>query len=218
MAHPRTVSSLIPSGIRPAFLATLIAVAGCAGGGGLFIGCGGGAPQAGPAAAPAITQADVPLIPRRLLFGNPEKAGPTLSDDGKQLAFRAAVDGVMNVWVGPSTSRTPRGRSRKTPRAASASTSGPTPTPTSSTCRTRAATRTGASTPWMSRLGETKDLTPFDKVAAQIQGVSDRFPDEILVALNNRNPELHDLYRINIRTGAAHARPAKRQVRRLRDR
>jgi dipeptidyl aminopeptidase/acylaminoacyl peptidase len=39
-------------------------------------------------------------------------------------------------------------------------------------------------------------------VAAQVQQVSDKFPNEILVALNTRNPELHDLYRINIATGA----------------
>jgi hypothetical protein len=34
------------------------------------------------------------------------------------------------------------------------------------------------------------------------QGVSDKFPNEILVALNNRNPEPHDVYRIDIATGA----------------
>jgi dipeptidyl aminopeptidase/acylaminoacyl peptidase len=50
--------------------------------------------------------------------------------------------------------------------------------------------------------GATKDLTPFEKVAAQIQEVSRRFPEEILVALNNRNPQFHDVYRVNIVTGS----------------
>jgi hypothetical protein len=201
VAHPRTVSSLIPSGIRPAFLATLIAVAGCVGGGGLYIGCGGGAPQAGAAATPAITQADVPLIPRRLLFGNPEKAGPSLSDDGRQLAFRAAVDGVMNVWVAPFDR----------PEAAR-----PVTKDTSRGIRQYFWAYTNAHIIYLQdkggdenwrvysvdvATGATKDLTPFDKVAAQIQGVSDRFPDEILVALNDRNPELHDVYRINVVSG-----------------
>src|SRR5918997_3726512 len=46
--------------------------------------------------APAI-----PIIPREVLFGNPEKAQPRLSPDGKRLAYLAPVDGVLNVWVGP---------------------------------------------------------------------------------------------------------------------
>jgi hypothetical protein len=42
-----------------------------------------------------------PLIPREILFGNPEKAQPRLSPDSNRLAYLAPVDGVMNVWVGP---------------------------------------------------------------------------------------------------------------------
>src|SRR5215208_3976324 len=43
----------------------------------------------------------VPLIPREVLFGNPEKIGPRLSPDGERLAYLAPRDGVLNVWVGP---------------------------------------------------------------------------------------------------------------------
>ena len=42
-----------------------------------------------------------PLIPRDVLFGNPERSGARLSPDGKWLSFQAPVDGVMNVWVAP---------------------------------------------------------------------------------------------------------------------
>src|SRR5260370_37581458 len=42
---------------------------------------------------------DVPLIPRRVLFGNPEKASPRLSPDGRMLAYLAPDEGVLNVWV-----------------------------------------------------------------------------------------------------------------------
>jgi Tol biopolymer transport system component len=45
----------------------------------------------------------VPLIPRAKFFGNPEKARARLSPDGKRLAFVAPVDGVLNVWVSPTT-------------------------------------------------------------------------------------------------------------------
>src|SRR5688572_15073562 len=44
---------------------------------------------------------DTPLIPREVLFGNPERAQARLSHDGKWLSFTAPVDGVMNVWVAP---------------------------------------------------------------------------------------------------------------------
>ena len=42
-----------------------------------------------------------PLIPRDVLFGNPEKADPQLSPDGAHLAYLAPLEGVLNVWVGP---------------------------------------------------------------------------------------------------------------------
>jgi len=191
--------------LRPVLVA--IAAAGCAGSGGFSVGCGSSVDPAKPAAsnapAPAaLTQADVPLVPRRLIFGNPDKAGPTLSDDGTKIAFRAAVNGVMNVWVGPADK----------PEAAT-----PVTKDTSRGIRQYFWAYTnnhiiyvqdkGGDENWRVysvdiSSGETKDLTPFDKVAAQIQGVSDKFPNEILVALNNRNPELHDVYRINIATGA----------------
>jgi hypothetical protein len=80
------------AGITVGCLVALLAGAGA--------GCNSGSPT--PAAsAPTLSEADVPLIPRAVLFGNPDRRAPSLSDDGKQLAFLAAVDGVMNVWVAP---------------------------------------------------------------------------------------------------------------------
>ena len=49
--------------------------------------------------------------------------------------------------------------------------------------------------------GETKDLTPFEGVQAQIQGGSPKFPHELLIGLNNRDPQFHDLHRVNLQTG-----------------
>ena len=43
----------------------------------------------------------VPLIPRTVLFGNPERTQPRISPDGQRLAYIAPLDGVLNVWVGP---------------------------------------------------------------------------------------------------------------------
>ena len=42
-----------------------------------------------------------PLIPRRVFFGNPDRAQVTISPDGEHLAWLAPRDGVLNVWVAP---------------------------------------------------------------------------------------------------------------------
>lgn len=56
-------------------------------------------------AAPAATAApvaDVPLIPRDALFGNPERSNVQSSPDGRYLSWLAAVNGVMNLWIAPA--------------------------------------------------------------------------------------------------------------------
>lgn len=141
------------------------------------------------------------LIPRSVIFGNPDRAQPRISPDGKQLSFLAAVNGVLNVWVGPADK----------PDAAKPVTHD-----------TKRGIRqylwaydnqhiiylqdTGGDENWRVysvdlAKGETRDLTPFEKVAARIEGVSEKFPGEILVGLNKDNPQLHDLYRIQLATG-----------------
>lgn len=44
-------------------------------------------------------QAD--LIPRSVLFGNPEKAKVRLSPDGKMISFLAPSNGILNLWIAP---------------------------------------------------------------------------------------------------------------------
>ncbi len=69
-------------------------------------------PAPAPTAAPAVAVAPPPaakpqghhrtdLIPRSVLFGNPERASVQLSSNEKYLAWVAARDGVMNVFVAP---------------------------------------------------------------------------------------------------------------------
>src|SRR5262249_40675703 len=41
------------------------------------------------------------LLPRRVIFGNPERCVVRISADGTRIAFLAPVDGVLNLWVGP---------------------------------------------------------------------------------------------------------------------
>jgi len=43
------------------------------------------------------------LIPRQVLFGNPERISPRISPDGTRLAWIAPHEGVLNVWVAPAS-------------------------------------------------------------------------------------------------------------------
>ena len=142
------------------------------------------------------------MIPRKQLFGNPEKSHARISPDGRKLAWLAPLDGVLNVWVGP----------REDPQAARPV--------------TRDAHRGVRSFYWAytSRhilypqdrdgdenwhvysvdfeTGTNTDLTPIEGIAARIQGVSPRFPEEILVGINDRGEkQLHDVYRVHLASG-----------------
>ena len=44
-------------------------------------------------------------------------------------------------------------------------------------------------------------LTPFEEVQARLIDDLEDIPDEMIVGLNNRDPRLHDAYRVNVNTG-----------------
>jgi len=50
---------------------------------------------------PAAAALAAPLIARKVLFGNPDKASVRVSPDGTRISYLAPVDGVLNLWVGP---------------------------------------------------------------------------------------------------------------------
>ena len=49
--------------------------------------------------------------------------------------------------------------------------------------------------------GGHRDLTPFDNVQARLIAADKKFPNDVLVGLNRDNPELHDVYRLDLVTG-----------------
>jgi dipeptidyl aminopeptidase/acylaminoacyl peptidase len=142
-----------------------------------------------------------PLIPRQVLLGNPDKASPRLSPDGVMLAYLAPVEGVLNVWVGPADQPLAarpltRDRDRGIRIYFWAYTSR----------HVIYLQDKGGDENWRVysvevESGDTLDLTPLDNVHAQIQAVSPDIPAEIMVGLNDRDPQLHDLYRVDISTG-----------------
>jgi dipeptidyl aminopeptidase/acylaminoacyl peptidase len=161
-----------------------------------FSGVGIGVPIAFGAA-----EAAVPLIPRAVLFGSPDKAGPQVSPDGQRLAYLAPVDGVLNLWVGPAGD----------PAAAKVITSDK----GSGIHQYFWAfdnqhilylkDKDGNENHHLYRVdlgsGGITDLTPQDGVRAQIMGLSARLPNEVLIGLNDRDRSLHDVHRIDLATG-----------------
>jgi dipeptidyl aminopeptidase/acylaminoacyl peptidase len=47
----------------------------------------------------------------------------------------------------------------------------------------------------------TRDLTPFDGVQAQVIGTDQRFPHHVLIGLNARDKRVHDVHRLDLRSG-----------------
>src|ERR1700694_1662327 len=55
-----------------------------------------------PLALPVQAAEQDSLIPRKDIFGNPTRTLPAISPDGKNIAYIAPRDGVLNVFIAPS--------------------------------------------------------------------------------------------------------------------
>jgi len=159
----------------------------------------------------------VELIPREILFGNPERISPQISPDGSQLAWIAPRDGVLNVWVAPiiaSDAGSIAGDSDASGvdwEAAKVVTDD-----TDRGIRMFAWARDGRHLLYLQDTGgdenwrlydvdmETmarRDLTPFDGIQARIIATRKSHRDEVLVGINRDNPQLHDVYRLSLTSG-----------------
>jgi dipeptidyl aminopeptidase/acylaminoacyl peptidase len=143
------------------------------------------------------------LIPRRLLFGNPEKTSPQLSPNGQQLAYIAPdTQNVLNIWVRDLSK--PQEKDRMV---------------------TSDHKRGIRSFLWQFdnahilyvqdkdgdenwhiyqtniQTKKTKNLTPYEGAKADIVDYDYEHPDEMLVELNHRDKSLFDVYRLNLKTG-----------------
>ena len=149
-------------------------------------------------------QETIPLIPRKVLFGNPDRANPQLSPDGTRIGYLAPVDGVLNVWVGPVDD----------PGAAR-----PVTHDTGRGIRFYGWAYTNNHIVYIQdkagdenwrvysvdlTTGHTRELTSGEGVQARPQEISHKAPNEFLVGLNDRDARHHDLYRLNISTGERH--------------
>ena len=142
------------------------------------------------------------LLPRRLIFANPERIIVRISHDGTRIAFLAPVDGVLNLWVGPiDRVEDARPVTKVTDR------------------------NLGLSIVWMHddrhvlffrdnagdenwctwavdlESGDTRALSPQSGVTCAVQQLSREFPSQLLIRHNARDKRHLDLYRVNVATG-----------------
>jgi dipeptidyl aminopeptidase/acylaminoacyl peptidase len=148
----------------------------------------------------------VELIPRRVLFGNPERVGPRLSPDGTQLAWIAPSNGVLNVWVAPASPDSGVDWDQARVMTSDADRGIRTFSWAHDNRHLLYIQDAGGDENW--RLHDIdvqtlahRDLTPHAGVQAQIIAMERKFPTEVLVGLNRDNPELHDVYRLDLVTG-----------------
>ena len=149
---------------------------------------------------PAQEKLTTALIPREVLFGNPERSDPQISPDGTQVGYLAPANGVLNVWIRTLGKNDDRAITDDKHRG----------------IRNFLwqfdnkhilyAQDAGGDENW--RLyqtdiasKQTKDLTPFEKVRVDIVAYQWKFPDTILVQMNKRDPKLFDVHRIDLKTG-----------------
>ncbi len=150
----------------------------------------------------AATGSPDPSLPRRgLFFAPPERSAVKLSPDGAWVSFIARVEGVHNVFVAPALEPS---------RAVAV-------THETRAVRSYAWAFTSKHVLFRRDEGgdenfhvhsvdvatrEDKDLTPFARIQARIEGRSRLRPAEVVLGLNDRAPRFHDLYAVNVVTGA----------------
>jgi dipeptidyl aminopeptidase/acylaminoacyl peptidase len=144
--------------------------------------------------------ADVKLVPLEVLLGHPERAAPQISPDGTRLSYIAPLDGVLNVFVGdvglgkhiPVTRDTGRGiqgylwahDNRHLLYV-----------------RDKDGSENYRLYDVDLETGTERDLTPMDDVQCRLIAHRKRFPNDVLVGINKDNPQLHDVYHLDLSSG-----------------
>jgi dipeptidyl aminopeptidase/acylaminoacyl peptidase len=146
------------------------------------------------------------LIPRQVLFGNPERVSPRISPDGSQLAWIAPQENVLNVWLAPVSADA--GVNWDAARVVTDD--------ADRGIRMFAWAHDGRHLLYLQDTGgdenwrlhdvdlltmQRRDLTPFEGVQTQLIAMERKFPTQVLLGLNRDNPQLHDVYRLDLVSG-----------------
>ena len=141
-----------------------------------------------------------PVIPREVLFGNPERASPRLSPDGRRMGYLAPDEGVLNVWVrtvGGDDDRAITDDRKRGIRVFFWA---------QDNRHVLYLQDSDGDENWHLyavdlETGAIRDLSPFEGVRVEDVITDPNFPDEILAAMNQRDKQVFDLHRINLRSG-----------------
>jgi dipeptidyl aminopeptidase/acylaminoacyl peptidase len=150
-----------------------------------------------------------PLIERELFFDDPEITGGQISPDGKYITFRKPYNDVANLWV----------KRREEPfEAARPLTADKRPVNIyfwsedgkrifyiqdkggDENYRLYAVDPAGAPDQ-NTGVPMARDLTPYPGVRAQILALPESTPGVVIVGLNDRDPAMHDVYRVDVASG-----------------
>lgn len=139
-----------------------------------------------------------PIMPRKVLFSNPDKAMVTLSPDGQYIGYLAPKDGVLNLWIGPSND------------------------PSKARPITDDKDRGITTYYWAFnnehvlymqdnkgdenfriyalnlKTGNVTLLTSEREVRASIYGISEKIPNEVLIGINERDKRYFDVYKVSL--------------------
>jgi dipeptidyl aminopeptidase/acylaminoacyl peptidase len=151
--------------------------------------------------SPSTFKDPAPLVPRRVLFGNPERFSPRVSPDGTRVGWIAPDEGILNVFVAPlddlkSAAPVTKDRERGIRAFFWAH----------DNRHLLYVQDKGGDENWRIYAvdlidGGVRDMTPFEGVQAQVIEVSKHFPERILVGLNKDDPQLHDVYSLDLASG-----------------
>ncbi len=140
------------------------------------------------------------IIPRDVLFGNPEKSSPKISPDGTMMAYLAPVNNVLNVWVKTIAEDDDRAVTKDENRGIRRYFWA------EDNKHIMYLQDVGGNENW--RLygvhlesGDIRDLTPYEEVQVKILDHNKHYPNEMLIEMNKENLKVHDVYHLDLTTG-----------------
>ncbi len=154
-----------------------------------------------PLALPVHAAEQDRLIPRKDIFGNPTRTLPAISPDGKNIAYIAPRDSVLNVFVAPrddiAAAKPITADKKRGIRGFFWA---------QNSKQLIYTQDEGGDENWRIHLvdiatAQDSVISPAGKVQGQVLATSVTKPDEILIGINDRDPQNHDVYRHNLKTG-----------------
>ncbi|MBW8864510.1 MAG: hypothetical protein JF609_06230, partial [Verrucomicrobia bacterium] len=140
-----------------------------------------------------------PLIPRALLFENPEYSSPLISPDGMQIAFlKADTNRVMQVWVRDISGGHPRQLTHEMRRGVNSENLSWAYNGKLLYLKDQAGDELEHLFICYPANGDVRDLTPFPGSKAVLIGCEAAKPAEVLITLNRQGKAAFDVWSVNL--------------------